>query len=293
MIVVVVVTHAAEPAMLHACVRSVVLAGGAGGVVLIDNGGTVDLPHDLAEQVRVVRSATNKGFGAAVNLGVVAARDLGAASVVVLNDDVVVGPGWLEPLAAALAGPRVGAAQPVLCWHSSIGPEPTVNSAGVRLDRYGAGTDLLRDEPPPAVDAPPFEVPLFTGGAVLLDLAFVDEVGGFDERYFLYYEDVDLGLRGAEHGWRYLCVPASRVGHHGSATTARTPELAAFLRERNRLWCLFRFADPATIGRGVWLSLRRLRVHPRRIHLRALGAGLAGMPTRVAERRRARAHHGA
>ncbi len=260
---------------------AVVGAGGVDRVVVVDNGGDrdrSDLRAAIGDRGDVL-TADNHGYGAAANLGAARARELGADAVVLLNDDVVVAPGWLEPLAAELAGDRVGAVQPVLVTGGEV------NSRGVTVGRDGAGHDLGRGEPVEALGDGPVDVELFTGGAVLLSQEFLAATGGFDERYFLYYEDVDLGLRGAELGWRYRLVPSSRVEHAGGVTTGGEPDRTRFLQERNRLWAAFRFADAATIGRALWLSVRRVRHRPHGVHVRALLAGLAGAPRRLRERR--------
>jgi GT2 family glycosyltransferase len=110
--------------------------------------------------------------------------------------------------------------------------------------------------------------------------------GGFDESYFLYYEDLDLARRGALLGWRYRCVPASVVRHRLSASTSRLGDRARYLQERNRLRFVFRFGDVPTIRRALWLSMRRVRWAPRGTHARALLSGLASAPHALLTRRR-------
>ena len=132
------------------------------------------------------------------------------------------------------------------------------------------------------------DLEFFTGGAVAFSAEFLDATGGFDERWFLYYEDVDLARRGAELGWRYRLVPAAVVEHHGGVTTGAMAARTRYLQERNRLWSAVRHEPPSTVARAFWLSLRRLRHEPRGVHARALAAGLAGAPRRVIERARTR-----
>ncbi|MDJ0771279.1 MAG: glycosyltransferase family 2 protein [Ilumatobacter sp.] len=277
MIAAVVVTHSAPAGMLERCLGALERAGGIDLTVVVDNGDGEPVDADVV----VIRTA-NRGYGAAANEGIAHARSLGATTVALLNDDVVVRPGWIEPLLDELAAPYVGAAQPALV---ELGTDPPlVNSLGVVLGPDGAGNDVGRGL---AYDAaPPCDLELFTGGAVAVTPAFVDATGGFDERYFLYYEDVDLALRGAALGWRYRLVPAARVDHAGSATTTSDAGRTRYLQERNRLWVSVRFGDPGTIRRALWLSLRRLRHRPRRLHARALAGGLAAAPRLVLERRR-------
>ena len=273
--------------MLSRCIDSLRVGGGIDRIIVVDTGGRsgpagVD---DMAGPSVEWLNVENRGYGAAANAGFESARRAGARAIALLNDDVIVSPGWIEHLAAELTGEHVGAAQPMLLAADAL-PQ-SVNSLGVSVGPDGAGVDIGGGDPPPA-DATPSDLEVFTGGAVLFSDEFLTAGGGFDERYFLYYEDVDLALRGAELGWTYRLVPASEVEHVGGVSTAAAPDRTLFLQERNRLWAAVRFADAATVARAFWLSVRRLRHAPRTVHCRALLSGLGGAPNRLMERRRAR-----
>jgi N-acetylglucosaminyl-diphospho-decaprenol L-rhamnosyltransferase len=300
---IVVVTHAGAGPMLTRCIDAVA-ATTHSRVVVVDNSGHDDRREtrgdDLPGSPSVVtrRRCANRGFGAAANVGFGDATIATTDYVMLLNDDVTVGDGWLEPLVSALDGdPKLGAVQPKLLL---AGTDPVlINSLGVTIDRYGAGSDLgYRTPDAVAASGRPVDDPasvvspieMFTGGAVLLRRAFLDEVGGFDERYFLYYEDVDLALRGAERGWRYACVSASVVEHEMGATTASLDDGGRALQERNRLVTVARFGTWPMLGRAWWLSVRRLRHEPTAAHRRALLGGLARLPRALVER--ARRHRG-
>jgi len=123
---------------------------------------------------------------------------------------------------------------------------------------------------------------------VLFRSEFLRDVGLFDERFFLYYEDVDLGLRGSARGWVYRCAPASRVRHRGGTSTSQVAARTRYLRERNRLWILVRHRPAADLARGLWLSVRRVRHRPRVLHARALLAGVAAAPRLAVARFRKR-----
>lgn len=282
MIAAVVLTYDAPEGMLAECVSSLLpdATGAADGdlfVIVVDNGRRARDLGPLLDRVTLVEAPTNLGYAGGVNLGVHRALEQGADAVMVLNDDVVVEPGWLAPLVAELDDPAVGAVQPLLLLAGE--PPLRVNSRGVHLGRDGAGTDIgLGELDRPDAHDPPTDLELFTGGAVLLRAEFVRATGGFDERFFLYYEDVDLALRGAELGWRYRFVPSSRVVHRGSVTAGAHSALAAYHRERNRLWVLWRHGSPGDLARGLWLSIRRVRWAPRGVHARALAAGMASGP---------------
>jgi len=282
----VVVTHAGPSDLLRRCLVSLDRTARL-HVVVVDNGDHDELPTDAyGPGVDEVLRTENRGFGAAVNRGLAVVRAPGRPRepVMVLNDDVEVCDGWLGPLLETLdADAGLGAVQPKLLLAGT--EPPAVNSLGVATDRWGACADVGHGEPDDGPTAGALPIEAFTGGAVLLRAAFLDDVGGFDERYFLYYEDVDLSLRGAERGWRYACVPTSRVLHAASSSTAALGEEVVYLRERNRLLTCLRFRSPATIARGFWLGVRRLRHEPRRAHRRALAAALAAAPRQLLDRR--------
>jgi GT2 family glycosyltransferase len=282
-IAVVIVTFSAERAMLDACIASTLSGGDADVVILVDNGGRAIADSN----VDVVRPSRNLGFGGGANAGFHRALELGATSIALLNDDIEVEQGWLTPLLAALdRDPTLGAVQPKLLVAGS--DPPRVNSVGVVVGGDGAGRDIGFDE----VDGPQFAddrpIDSFTGGAVVFRSTVLQATGGFDESYFLYYEDLDLARRGAALGWTYHCVPASVVWHRVSASTSRMGDKARYLQERNRLRFVFRFGNGGTIRRALWLSIRRVRWNPRRAHMGALLAGLGMAPRALLARLRAR-----
>jgi N-acetylglucosaminyl-diphospho-decaprenol L-rhamnosyltransferase len=282
-IAVVIVTFSAEVTMLDACVASALSAGGADRVIVVDNGGRAITDTNI----EVVRPSRNLGFGGGANAGFQRAVELGATAIALLNDDIEVEVGWLAPLVAALDGdPRLGAVQPKLLLAGS--DPPRVNSVGVEVGGDGAGHDVGYGEidgPEYATDRP---IASFTGGAVLFRSKFLQDTGGFDESYFLYYEDVDLARRGAALGWTYQCAPASVVWHRVSASTSQLGDKARYLQERNRLRFALQFGDKATVRRALWLSIRRVRWSPRGAHARALLVGLALAPRALLARFRAR-----
>jgi len=284
----VVLTFAAPDGMLEACVDSLVAAPGIDHLIVVDNG-NLAAERLSGRRLDVIVTGANLGYAGGMNAGIERALNGGADHVLVVNDDVVVDAGFIAPLLAELmTDARIGAVQPKLLFDT--GDPPIVNSVGVELGRDGAGHDIGLGEPDGPAFAATREIELFTGGAVLLRAEFLRAVGHFDERFFLYYEDVDLGLRGSRAGWTYRCVPASVVRHRGSASTSdvSVANRVRFLRERNRLWILLGHRSLGDVARGVWLSVRRLRHHPRRVHAHALAAGLGSAPRLLLSRVRRR-----
>lgn len=280
MIVAVVVTYSAHDE-LNRCVKGLVEDELVDRVVVVDNSGHADLPaHDRLE---VLAADRNGGFAGGANLGFARAAEIDAEWIVLLNDDVEFAGPWLPAVLAAFDHPSIGAVQPLLIDESG-----RVESAGVVLDRYGAGTDAQRGESPGALPDTPFSIDMFTGGAVMFRPSFLTATGGFDERFFLYYEDVDLARRGSELGWAYRCTPAAQVLHRPGTSSSKLGDEVVYLRERNRLWSTVRHERWPVVLRSFELSVRRCRHQPRRAHARALAAGLVGLPVRLVERWRAR-----
>lgn len=281
------VEQAVQSHLAHSSIPGVVV-----DILVIDNGISAavlltDIVED-SERVSVLTSQSNLGYGGGMNLGIDEARRRDADVVVLLNDDVRVEPGWLVPLLDELrSDSSIGVVQPLLL--ADQGDE--VNSAGVILDEMGAGSDRLRGRSAIEAGVFPSDLDVFTGGAIACWIDFFDDVGGFDERFFLYYEDVELARRGKRSParWRYRLVPSSRVRHRGSATTDSLGTRVVFLRERNRLWSSALQGSTREIISGFWLSIRRMRVRPRSAHSRALAAGFVGSAPRLLERRRSRA----
>lgn len=142
-----------------------------------------------------------------------------------------------------------------LAWYrwTADGPRETlVNNVGTELvgDAYGANRGWL--EPDHGQYDTPTDVFAWCGGAVLLRGAYLDDVGLFDERLFLYYEDVELSWRGRQRGWRYRTVPSSVVRHEHAASTVEGSELSDYFNERNRLLVVTRHGTPALATR-TWV----------------------------------------
>jgi GT2 family glycosyltransferase len=121
-----------------------------------------------------------------------------------------------------------------------------VNNVGTVLneDWYGADRGYL--EPDRGQFDHADELELWSGGAVLLRSHYLQSVGTFDDRLYLYYEDVELALRGRRAGWRYVLVPESVVDHDHSATAVSGSDLAEFYKERNRLLVMAAYASRRT-----------------------------------------------
>jgi GT2 family glycosyltransferase len=128
-------------------------------------------------------------------------------------------------------------------------PTDVINNVGSLLtqDWYGADRGYLERDAGQYDE--PEDVFAWCGAAVLLRRAYLDDVGLFDERLFLYYEDLELAWRGRECGWQYRYVPDSMVRHLHSATSVEGSRLTNHYNERNRLLVLTRHARAEVLAR--------------------------------------------
>jgi N-acetylglucosaminyl-diphospho-decaprenol L-rhamnosyltransferase len=205
-------------------------------VVVVDNGSTDGSVDDWGARwpgVRLVQNGANLGFAGGVNAGL---TDLaGVDAVALVNSDAFVEPGWLAPLVAALEeDPEVGAAAPKIVF-AEVAP-PTINNVGTEIGPSWEPRDRGYGELDRGQYDAPEDVWGWCGAAVLLRRAYLDQVGHFDERLFMYAEDTDLSWRGAKAGWRYRYVPTSVVHHlHRASSGGQRTPLLDHLNRRNRL----------------------------------------------------------
>jgi N-acetylglucosaminyl-diphospho-decaprenol L-rhamnosyltransferase len=182
-------------------------------VVIVDNsaeGLGAQLVRDRFPWALSVAFGVNLGFGAALNRAV---REVPGDPIVFLNDDVSAEPGFIAGLTAALT-PEVGMVAGVLL--REVDPS-RIDSAGVVADRTLLGFDYLNGEPIEALESA--GDPLGpTGGAALYRRSAFEQVGGFDEGIFLYYEDLDLALRMRLAGFGCRLAPSARGIHAYSET---------------------------------------------------------------------------
>ena len=199
-------------------------------VIIVDNSGCGLVRRNGAPPgARVIENSRNAGFGAAINQGL---RASSAPYLATINDDAAAHPQWLEALLEVLdQRPDAGmCASAVRLWG-----EGRLDSAGMLIARDGSSKQRGHGRAPedfPIAE----EVLLPSGSAALYRRAMLEDIGGFDEHFFLYCEDTDLGLRARWAGWKCLYAPAAAVEHHYSHSAGRSSPLKAYYVERNRLF---------------------------------------------------------
>lgn len=234
-------------------------------VILVDNAssdGSEALVRDRYPWVRLVARDRNTGFTGGNNE---AARHARGTLLALLNNDTIPDPYWLEEMLRARAETGADAVASKLVFADD---PRVVNSAGLFLLRDGRGADRgFR-----ATDVGQFEetIPVFAAcAAAVLVPAPPSGEPLFDSRFFLYYEDLDLGWRMRRVGKRFVYAPRSLVRHVHGAAAGEASAVFRFHVERNRALASLRNADPvlavwsaavlfakAALGRGGWATIR-------------------------------------
>jgi GT2 family glycosyltransferase len=189
-------------------------------IVVVDNAstdGTVELLAERFPNVRAVRLPQNTGFGRAINAGVAVVE---TPVVVLVNNDVLCEPEFLEHLLAPLEDAGVSMVAGILLQHDR--PE-LVDSAGIELDTTLRSWDACWNRP--IADVATAAEPVGPcGGAAAFRTEVFKQVGGFDETFFAYWEDVDLALRLQLAGHRCVRANDARALHkHGQTLGAASP----------------------------------------------------------------------
>lgn len=216
-------------------------------IVVADNGSTDGTAEALPSSVRLIRQNTNLGFARAVNAG---ARDATTDWLAILNNDVTLAPNWLEQLTSTGAAFATGK---ILQAHDpgKIDGVFDLLSRGATAWRAGYGEPVHQYEEPRDILLPSFT-------AVLIRTSVFHELGGLDEQYGSYYEDVDFGLRAALAGHHGRYIPSAIAHHLGSATLGAWHPDTVRLISRNQLllarkhFPLWRFACPLIVAQGLW-----------------------------------------
>jgi GT2 family glycosyltransferase len=246
-------------------------------IIVVDNGsrdGSRELLRSrYGSRVTVIESRVNLGFAGGNNLGIRAAK---GAYVALLNNDAVADPDWISALVrAAAADPAVGMCA---CKILVLGRSGLIDSAGLLMSADGIGRGRGRLEPDGEAYARAEDALVPSGCAALYRRAMLDEIGLFDEDFFAYCEDSDLGLRGRLAGWRCRYVPDAVVHHAYSRSTAPYSTFKAFHVERNRCFVVLKCFPLAAILSSLPYTVARYA-------LQAWGAATRrGAAARLAER---------
>lgn len=289
MLSIITVAHGAK-VHLARCLQSVIDASPLGGEyeqIVVDNAS----PDGAAEMVRktfpdavLLKNPDNLGFARAANMGLSRAN---GDPILLLNPDCILPPNAVEKLVGFFRSrPNVGAASPMLITPAGspqisyarfprlfshlVGLSPLGWMLPARLKDCGFSgvPPTLEEQVPRPADAP-------AGSCLLVRRAAYEQTGGLDERFFMYYEDIEWALRMARKGWERYYVPSVRVVHDMGATWAAAPtglQLARSYQGKYRYFEITRGPMAGKVVRWTTVGCAKLNVALGRL-LVALGVG--------------------
>jgi hypothetical protein len=257
-------------------------------VIVVDNAskdGSVEHVRSRFPWARIVINRVNLGSTGGNNSGI---RQAQGEFIVTLNNDTRVETDFLERLVGPMSDQSIG-----MCGSKMIYPDGRINSTGLCLSRSGASWDRGASEEDIGQYDRQEEIFGACAGAALYRRKMLDEIGLFDEDFFIFMEDIDLTLRARYAGWRCIYVPGAIAHHLHGATAGVGSDLAIYYGNRNIIWLPAKnYPLPFLAACLPWILGRNLMVLPYyalkgkgRVALKAKWDGLLGLPGMMAKRK--------
>lgn len=275
---------------LEACLTSVLSQTFRDFEVIIVDNGSSDGSQEYLEThfpwVKVIKNKKNLGFAEGTNTGM---RQASGKYILTLNNDTQMDSRFLKKLVEPMeSDSRVG-----MCAPKMLFCDGRINSTGICLSRSGAAWDRGMSEQDAGQYDSPGEVFGPCAGAALYRKDMLEEIGLFDEDFFIYMEDVDLAFRGRLAGWKCLYVPGAKVHHVFGGTTGHGSDISVYYGNRNLLWCMAKnLPMNLLIKSAPWIIGRNLAVIPYyalkgkgRIILKSKLDSLKGLPKMMRKRK--------
>ncbi len=220
-------------------------------VMVIDNSGQQRVQE---AGVTVIANRGNVGFGAAINQ---AFRQSAAPYLATLNDDTTADANWLGALVRAMEErPEIGMCAPRIL----LAGDGRMDSAGMLVGADGSSKQRGHLQPATGYNRRE-EILMPSACAALYRREMLEEIGLFDEEFFLYCEDTDLGLRARWAAWECVYVPDARIEHRYSHSAGRASPLKAYYVERNRLFVAVKNFPLSVLWLTPFYSLARYFWH--------------------------------
>jgi len=257
-------------------------------VIVVDNAsrdGSVEHIRSCFPWARIVENKVNLGSTGGNNSGI---REAEGEFIVTLNNDTRLEKDFLERLAGPMSDPGIG-----MCGSKMVYPNGKINSTGLCLSRSGASWDRGASEEDLGQYDRQEEIFGACAGAALYRRKMLDEIGLFDEDFFIFMEDIDLTLRARCAGWRCIYVPGAVAHHLHGATAGVGSDLTVYYGNRNIMWlpaknyplpflitCL-----PWILGRNLMALVYYTLKGRGRVVMKAKWDGLLGLPKIMAKRK--------
>ena len=203
--------------------------------ILVDNGstdGSLDFLASNHKWVKLVKLPNNLGFAKGNNIGL---KHSNGRYIVTLNNDTVSDKHWLAELVKiAKQHPEAGMVASRICSYFN---QDVIDSLGLKICLDGMSRGAFRGQKYSTLRSIPQNVLLPSACAALYKKEMLDQTGFFDESFFAYCEDTDLGLRGRRLGWKAILARNAVVYHKYSMTGGSFSPFKIYLVERNHFWC--------------------------------------------------------
>lgn len=186
-------------------------------IIVVDNGSTdnsIDIISNNYKNIQLIPSHKNLGFAGGFNLGIRSALSQGASHILIINNDTIASPSMFQALITEIKKGEIGVTAPVIYYASD--PTKTWSCGGMinpfllePINSHHRDCNILRPE---------FRT-FLSGCCLLIKREVLDEIGLFDERFFLYYEDLDFCLRIKNSRWKMIIVPDAKLWHKVSVSS--------------------------------------------------------------------------
>lgn len=278
--------------LISECLESLREQTQAAEIVVIDNGSTDDSVYIIEEQfpeVTLIKLHKNTGFAGGVNIGIKYAIDNGADAVALFNNDADADKNWLKKLVSTMKSSGAGIVSCKLMRDDKKHFDSTGDFYSVSGIAFPRGRNQVDTGQYDKVE----EVFGASGGASLYSATMLKEIGLFDERFFAYFEDVDISFRARLAGWKVFYQPEAIAYHHVGATSSKLGNFTRYHSIKNFLM-LYTKNMPARLYwkylphflyqflRTTARSVLDLKPH---IWLKSVGAFLIFLPDLLWERR--------
>ncbi|MDD4331282.1 MAG: glycosyltransferase family 2 protein [Methanosarcinaceae archaeon] len=233
-------------------------------LILVDNGstdGSAELFKNRYPGLKLLENGKNLGFSEGNNVGISKALEENPDYILLLNNDTLVAPNFLEELVAlAEKAPEYGIVGPVVL-HSE--KPDKIQSAGLKVSLSTGEYKFINSNKRLGESfQKAYEVDYVVGCALLAKSHLFEEVGFLNKAYFAYWEEADWCFRARNRGYKVLCVPASKIWHKGGATSKKRSGFTEFHLGRNMFWFLKAHATKRQyflfllyfFGFKIWLS---------------------------------------
>ena len=229
-------------------------------VIVADNASTDDsvvFMHEHFPNIRLIENGSNSGFSTGYNF---ALQQIDAQYYVLLNSDIEVTTGWIEPIIALMdADPQIAACQPKILSYYHKEQFEYAGASGGFIDKYGypfcRGRVFQNLEDDKGQYDEPREVFWATGACMFVRANLYHQIGGLDDSFFAHMEEIDLCWRLKNAGYKVYCCPQSKVYHIGGGTLPKNSPRKTYLNFRNNLSLLVKNLPKRRVKRTIFYRI--------------------------------------